>query len=69
MSFTGKLINIEELPFVFKLSQLKLRKNRSIRSVRYSIHDLLRQKKLVKVGSEYYSRTSDPFFVATKTYI
>ncbi len=68
MSFMGKLINVEELPLFFKLSQLKLRKNKSMRSVRYSVHELLKQKKIAKIGNEYYTKTSNPFFVATQVY-
>ena len=65
-----KLINIGNLPDVFRVSDLvRLSKGKATeRSVNYMISGLLKGKKLVRIKSGMYSKTGDIFYIACRLY-
>lgn len=65
----NKIINLTSLPEVFRVSQL-LKTNRSLtmRSLNYALNNYLKQKKLIKIKRDLYSKTADPFYVASAIY-
>jgi len=64
----NKNISIDNLPVVFNISEIIARGKLTRRVVDYAIKKYIKEKKLIKIKRDVYSKTADPFYVADKLY-